>query len=302
MNMHKNFLFARDHCFPSAASTLVKGFFVDSSLADEVADFYTKTFLTILPDALKHRHRAAHAFALAIDALLANKVLRSDGDRVREIANSLISTLWSYQSQHTESVDLPIIDHAMHGLLRLLAEVISILKSFKKPLALPGLSTQILARLLFPPYKEASSKPLIDPSTRTVAYRLVQATCESEADFTSLLDATLAPMLDTNGNPQDNFPGVAQWLRPAPKCSGLPNLGMTCYMNSLLQQLFANVRFRKFIFEVPVVDSNKQALLKEVQRLFAQMQDNYCSSPNTAAVAQVLNVQTESQEDVHGCE
>lgn len=296
--MHKNVLFANDDCFPREAANLIRDFFVGASSTDEVAEFYTKTLLAMVPDALGHRHRAEQVFSLATEATIANKVLHSDESRVREMMESLISTLWSYQ--HTESVDLPVADLAMSSLLRLLAESVQIVKSFKKPLGLSNLPVEILKRLLFPLLHGPDSRPLVDFATRFTAYKLVEATCESEEDFSGVLDATLASMQDSCNDPHAKFPGLAQWIRPAACCSGLPNLGMTCYMNSLLQQLFANVRFRKFLFEVPIVDSEKQALLFEVQKLFAYMQDSCNPSPDTSALAKVLNIQTDSQEDVHG--
>ncbi|KAK4503083.1 hypothetical protein PRZ48_006510 [Zasmidium cellare] len=302
VQMHKNvLLLSSNHCVPpnaTDATTMIKEFCIEERQPDNVANFYAKTLLSLLPDALDHRHRASHFFPFALEAIMASRALQHDEAKARGTMELLISTLRSYQ--HVESVDLPILDSAMLGLLKLLVAVIQVVKGFKKPLALSNLCTEILTRFLFPPHADPLSKPLVDAKTRKCAYELVQGACELEADFANLLDAAVVAMNDSIGNPNDKFPGIPAWLRPAPRCNGLINLGMTCYMNSLLQQLFANVHFRKFIFEVPIFDTEKQSLLIEVQKLFANMQDSYCIAPDTSALAKVLSIQTDSQEDVHG--
>lgn len=61
--------------------------------------------------------------------------------------------------------------------------------------------------------------------------------------------------------------------------AGLKNLSNTCYLNSLMTQLFMNVEFRKFMLKVNVVDPNEsQRLLDETQKLFAWMQDTWLKS------------------------
>lgn len=299
VDMHKRLLLlSPDHCFPMNAIALIEDFCVDERQDGHFADFYATTLLSLVPDALAHRHRATSFFSLTTKAVLASEALYQTKAKIREVLDVLISTLRSYE--HIESVDLPIIDYAMHGLLKLLSEMIRSAKHSKEVLGLSNLATDVFTRLLFPAYENVMSRPLVDASTREWAYKLVQAACETNADFTDLLDASLVAMKDSIANPTEKFPGMGSWLRPAFKCSGLPNLGMTCYMNSLLQQLFANVHFRKFIFEVPIVDAENQALLIEVQKLFVNMQDSYCGNPDTSGLAKVLGIQTDSQEDVHG--
>lgn len=64
-----------------------------------------------------------------------------------------------------------------------------------------------------------------------------------------------------------------QVVRSACGYSGLRNLGNTCYLNSLLTQLFMNVKFRHFLIQAPLQDENAQELLLETQKLFASMQE-----------------------------
>jgi ubiquitin carboxyl-terminal hydrolase 34 len=54
---------------------------------------------------------------------------------------------------------------------------------------------------------------------------------------------------------------------------GMHNLSNTCYMNSLLNQLFMNIHFRNFLYGVEVGDpSGAQNLLHHIQFLFARLQ------------------------------
>lgn len=71
-------------------------------------------------------------------------------------------------------------------------------------------------------------------------------------------------------------------LRAPEGYAGLKNLSNTCYLNSLMTQLFMNIEFRDFILKLKL-DSpdSSQKLLSETQRLFAWMQDGWtkCVDP-----------------------
>lgn len=61
--------------------------------------------------------------------------------------------------------------------------------------------------------------------------------------------------------------------------AGLQNLSNTCYLNSLMTQLFMNVEFRDFMLKLHLNDAHSsQKLLSETQRLFAWMQDTWTKS------------------------
>ena len=71
----------------------------------------------------------------------------------------------------------------------------------------------------------------------------------------------------------------SKMIRAPEGYAGLKNLSNTCYLNSLMTQLFMNVEFRDFILKLHVVDSDSsQKLLDETQRLFAEMQDTWLKS------------------------
>lgn len=297
-DLHQNLFLHSDMTLVAQVTGMVKSFCVEPDSANYVIDFYMRLSLAILPHALESRTPTGMFFSLAVDTLTANKLLQKDEVRSREICHSLLSTLQTYK--HCETVDMPQIDMKVSGLLNLLMEAIVVIRSFKKPLKMPGLAVKIFTRLLFPPLKDLNSRPLVDQVSRSLAYGLVDSTCENRADFLDLLAATPLPMQSNLENPGNRFPGVQHYKRPAWQCSGLTNLGMTCYMNSLLQQLFANIQFRKFIFETPSKHRPRQEVLFQVQELFARMQDEYTPVCDTSALANTLNIHTGTQEDVHG--
>lgn len=65
---------------------------------------------------------------------------------------------------------------------------------------------------------------------------------------------------------------------PARRCVGLKNQGATCYMNSLLQYLYAVPAFRKAVYHLPVPEDEdrSKSLPVALQSVFFKLQ--YCSS------------------------
>lgn len=61
--------------------------------------------------------------------------------------------------------------------------------------------------------------------------------------------------------------------------AGLRNLSNTCYLNSLMTQLFMNIEFREFMLKLKLVSpESSQKLLSETQGLFAWMQESWLKS------------------------
>lgn len=298
IDLHQQIYIHSDELLVKSITSMIQDFCVESTSAQDANDFYMEMGLRSLPHVLEARTPSRQFFTLTNSILRANSLLRNDQVRSRNLCQTLMSHLQTYE--HTESVELPLADMTMAGLLGLFGAAIDMLRSFKEALNLDSLAVRIFTTLLFPPCNDPRSRPLVDRKSRSIAYAIVKLTCESNTDFSSLLAATLQPMQEATNNPATSFPGSATWQRPAWQCSGLTNLGMTCYMNSLLQQLFANVHFRKFLFDTPIIDRPKQELLYQVQLLFARMQNDYNLYADTSELARVLDIKIENQEDVHG--
>jgi ubiquitin C-terminal hydrolase len=71
---------------------------------------------------------------------------------------------------------------------------------------------------------------------------------------------------------EDNYIDRSSWVQATSRLTGIHNLSNTCYMNSLVNQLFMNINFRNFIFNVDVSDpQGTQNLLHQLQYLFARL-------------------------------
>lgn len=81
---------------------------------------------------------------------------------------------------------------------------------------------------------------------------------------------------------------------------GLQNLSNTCYLNSLLTQLFMNSQFRSFIVNARVQDpSNSQQLLFYTQKLFGYMQETYRRFVDPTNFVSAIKAYDDTPIDVH---
>jgi len=88
-------------------------------------------------------------------------------------------------------------------------------------------------------------------------------------------------------------------LRSSNGFVGVRNLGNTCYMNSLITQLFMNVEFRRFMLAEHVADeTGQQRLLAQTQTLFAFMQNSYHKSADATTLAESIHTFDSQQIDV----
>jgi ubiquitin carboxyl-terminal hydrolase 48 len=81
--------------------------------------------------------------------------------------------------------------------------------------------------------------------------------------------------------------------------AGLSNLGNTCYANSALQVLYVNKVFRDAIYHIEpaVLGADTSGMLKELQKLFLDMQFGEHSTVDPTAFANVLRLQASVQQD-----
>ncbi|TQW00341.1 ubiquitin carboxyl-terminal hydrolase [Cordyceps javanica] len=81
---------------------------------------------------------------------------------------------------------------------------------------------------------------------------------------------------------------------------GLQNLSNTCYLNSLITQLYMNPGFRNYLlsFDVDEVDNSK-VLLHETQRLFMHLQESINRSVEPAAFVGAIKTYDQGPIDIH---
>ena len=149
-----------------------------------------------------------------------------------------------------------------------------------------------------PPCSDFKSTTLYHVTSRAVCMNIVRKLCDNAEACQWLMDR-LSHVLETKPYQGAGMFPTGYFIRAPDACSGLSNLGMTCYMNSLIQQIYSNIHFRHFIFETPTASSEPD-LLWHVKNLFAEMQDSIVQVVDTQALAKYLNISVDNQEDVHG--
>lgn len=81
---------------------------------------------------------------------------------------------------------------------------------------------------------------------------------------------------------------------------GLRNLSNTCYLNSLLTQLYMNTEFRQFLLSFDVEDPDgSQKLLFSSQNLFGYLQDSIQRFVDTTALVKTIKTYDDTVVDIH---
>ncbi|RDA84248.1 hypothetical protein CP532_1981 [Ophiocordyceps camponoti-leonardi (nom. inval.)] len=81
---------------------------------------------------------------------------------------------------------------------------------------------------------------------------------------------------------------------------GLRNLSNTCYLNSLLTQLYMNTGFRRFILGVPcLAKEGPEQLLSYTQKLFAAMQESYRRFVDPSDLVNSIKTYEDTVIDIH---
>ncbi|KAF7560328.1 hypothetical protein G7046_g3827 [Stylonectria norvegica] len=89
-------------------------------------------------------------------------------------------------------------------------------------------------------------------------------------------------------------------LRASCGYTGLLNLSNTCYLNSLLTQLFMNTGFRQFVMDSRIDDpSNTQQLLFWTRKLFGFMQESYRRYVDPTNLVNSIKTYDDTPVDIH---
>lgn len=164
------------------------------------------------------------------------------------------------------------------------------------------IAEQILNKYLFPDFSPETTEltepriPMMHSYTRQKLYSVVTMLCQ-QSDKTygrilEILDLTVPRGLKPHPISSSYRANLefadssyleysfdrSAMIRSPEGYAGLKNLSNTCYLNSLMTQLFMNIEFRDFILNLHIVDPVSQKLLFETQKLFIWMQETWRKS------------------------
>ncbi|KAL2842484.1 hypothetical protein BJX68DRAFT_244747 [Aspergillus pseudodeflectus] len=180
------------------------------------------------------------------------------------------------------------VDHLIFGFSRLLRSCLEIANSSDIKIDTFNLVEQILDNYLFPDLSPDPSSPsqllipqipVMHTQTRQELYSLVLQLSHDDDNYTYLIER-LKDIIPEDHTCQFGWNIDRQRLIRSPEgYAGLKNLSNTCYLNSLLSQLFMNVEFREFMLGLNLTDGYAtQRLLDETKKVFAYMQESWLKS------------------------
>ncbi|KAK5800872.1 hypothetical protein VI817_003084 [Penicillium citrinum] len=189
-----------------------------------------------------------------------------------------------------EFVGRETVDHLVFGLADLLEKCLETADLAHVDIQTPGIGERILCEHLFPDLSPDTSSdidrlinpqvPVLHTGTRhkllSIVYWLSRRDDSSVTSTIKQLAGLIPRDQQCNGS---WVVDRARTLRAPEGYAGLTNLSNTCYLNSLMTQLFMNIEFRDFIMKLQFSDSiSSQRLLDQTQKVFALMQNSWLKS------------------------
>ncbi|KHJ35678.1 putative ubiquitin hydrolase [Erysiphe necator] len=268
--------------------------------------------LLIIPDVLRYPQNCEQL--LSVSYSLFKKVVETSAEtlKIEDLVRQWGILLVSHTS--LESPDQPEnIDMVAQGLGIILHYATSVAKSAKQSLFCGNLGTKIFRKHLFPALSDVKDDlispniPILNSKTRGIISETVfYLIKDDDAEYWEVL-LSIDSLIPYNASP-DHSPysfdlsflfEKNKSVRSQTGYVGLRNPSNTCYLNSLLTQLFMNISFRSFMLSALVFDGGaSQKLLSETQSLFSHMQHSYKRFVDPEKLASSIQTYEETQIDV----
>ena len=264
--------------------------------------FFWTQVVSVVSEAVRYGDQAEQFFQIAIE--LFRKI---DDAEAQKLPLSTYLETWTQcllNHEHEEFVGQPSVNVVVRGLAQLLDWCLQLLKARKAPLQIPSnVLSNLFMSHVFPSITLRDESelikarvPVLDSQTRALLYSLLYSLIVDESSYHNLIKllkqlipaapertygwmAGIAQVSeDYNYEPTFNF-DRSRAIRSSTGYAGLKNLSNTCYLNSLLMQLFMNINFRSFILNLELVeDDEANKLLVELKKLFAYLQETWLKS------------------------
>ncbi|KAJ5939410.1 hypothetical protein N7466_002544 [Penicillium verhagenii] len=191
-----------------------------------------------------------------------------------------------FRHETEDFVGREIVDEFVLGFALLLENCLELADRADIELDSFDLPEKILSIYLFPDLSETDDGPVVPripimhQLTRQKLYKIVNLLCKRNDVILHHTMRQLEDIVprDVSYSPSSSL-DRSKMIRAPEGYAGLKNLSNTCYLNSLMTQLFMNVEFRDFMLRLQVVDGDvSQRLLDETQKLFAWMQNTWTKS------------------------
>lgn len=254
-----------------------------TDLLEACSEFYWQLLQPLILMSDERPAQSAQLLAISNKLFLSHGAAKANETALRTYLESWMTLLNEYRC--IQASDVNYVDPLLLGVVRLLRVGVSFFKSFKIPLADSRLIEVLITRFLFPPTSDELTSdspaedltPILNETMRREVYGLALSLIE-DVQICSRLVGKLADLVTRETRSTEPFWLVdrARWLRTALGYSGLSNLTNTCYMNSILCQLFMNIHFRRFFLSIKPIEqlsSAQHKLLLETQSLFSEMQE-----------------------------
>ncbi|KAF8458424.1 hypothetical protein BGX38DRAFT_565911 [Terfezia claveryi] len=275
----------------------------------EVARFFWSMLVDMLPQAFSYEEQATQLFDIAkyfLDYLGRNSEI--DVTVLNKYFLDWTDVLMTHKVK--QIIGRPSEDYIVIGYTTLLLVCRKILRGRLECSDLPSRIIEIFCNLLFTPLTRPGTEgdipeetlPCMGSMTREKLYQLFLQLSEDESVNNTIvrLLSELVSQDQTAILPETlwNFDRTQLTISNAGRV-GLRNLSNTCYLNSLITQLFMNVPFRSFILNMSVDDpEDSQNLLHAIKSLFAKMQNGLVKTADTRELAQAIKDYENNEIDV----
>lgn len=263
----------------------------DGSVYEDFMSFYWPLIINLLEPSVLQSERCLQLVEACTQML---KALWSSQSEIlnRESALTHIGNLLlAYES--SEVVTQPEkVDNVAHNLLKMVHYMVHSEEyrhvGGQHALCQPGFAMKMFWTHLFPSDDaydvQQMPRLVLDSDSRKLVIEIVSTLVEPRREEHHELINSLNDLVPYRDGHDDNDSYAyelplhferTKFIRSPSGYVGLRNLSNTCYLNSLVTQLFMNVEFRQFMLRAPVRrNDHSQALLVETQKLFWYMQQS----------------------------